>query len=143
MSVSAAVQKLQADVAAERSASQAAIVLLQGLKTQLDAAIAANANGDDGAALADLSASLEDNTSGIAAAVVANTPAATDGSAPAASPAAAPVASGLPPAADGASDLSPLGSNSVAGNTVGGASIDQPVPDGVDPKQGADGTTQP
>jgi len=66
---------LQADVTAEQTVEQSAIKLLGGLKTQLDAAIAANANGDP-TKLADLSSQIEANTAALAAAVTANTPAA-------------------------------------------------------------------
>lgn len=74
----AAITKLQADVAALTTAEQAAAALLQGLKQQLDAALAAAQNA--GAtpaqlqALSDLSASIEAQTAGLAQAVAANTP---------------------------------------------------------------------
>lgn len=60
--------KLTSDVAANRSAVDSAVTLLKGLKDALDAA------GTDPVALAALSASLETETSDLAAAVVANTP---------------------------------------------------------------------
>jgi hypothetical protein len=63
------------DVTQNTSVVKSAEALLTGLKTQLDAAIAANANGDP-TKLAALSAQLEANTSELAAAVAANTPAA-------------------------------------------------------------------
>lgn len=62
---------LQASVANTATVEQSAIVLLQGLKAQLDAA------GTDPVALAALSASLDSGANDLAAAVVANTPAAT------------------------------------------------------------------
>lgn len=63
---------LQADVIAEATVNQSAITLLQGLKAQLDAAIASG----DPAQIQAISDSLEANTAALAAAVTANTPAA-------------------------------------------------------------------
>lgn len=60
---------LKAAVAAETTAVQSAIVLLNGLKTQLDAAIAAN----DPAALKQLSDDLAASTQALSEAVAANT----------------------------------------------------------------------
>lgn len=60
---------LQAAVAAETSADQSAITLLEGLKAALDAA------GTDPVALKVLSDQLASNASALAAAVTANTPA--------------------------------------------------------------------
>ncbi len=60
---------LTADVAAETTVEKSAITLLQGLKAQLDAA------GTDPVKLAALSTQIESNTSALAAAVAANTPA--------------------------------------------------------------------
>lgn len=68
--VMADLTKLTADVAAEVTVDESAITLLQGLKAQLDAA------GTDPVALAALSSSLETEEAKLAAAVVANTPAA-------------------------------------------------------------------
>lgn len=76
----AAITKLQADVAAEKTVEDSAVTLLQGLSAQLAAALAAAANA--GAtpaqlqALTDLSTTLEANTTTLSAAVTANTPAA-------------------------------------------------------------------
>jgi len=67
-----ALSDLQAAVAQETTVSQSAITLLQGLKAQLDALIAA---GNDDPALAALTAQLSTDTSALAAAVSANTPA--------------------------------------------------------------------
>lgn len=67
---------IKQDVTANTTVTGSAVALLTSLKSELDAAIAAQANGDDGAALAALSTSLESNTSALAAAVAANTPAA-------------------------------------------------------------------
>ena|SRR5579859_1342564 len=64
--------QLQNDVASEGNVVQSAITLLQGLKSQLDAAIASN----DPAALDALSQQLEAQTQSLANAVAANTPAA-------------------------------------------------------------------
>jgi hypothetical protein len=66
---------LTAQVTQTNTVAASAITLLQGLKTQLDAAIAAQP-GDDGAALDSLSTSLGTETTALAAAVTANTPAA-------------------------------------------------------------------
>lgn len=74
--VSQQLDTLTSDVASNGTVEQSAVTLLQGLKTELDAAIAAQANGDDGAALTSLSTSLEAQTAALAAAVTANTPAA-------------------------------------------------------------------
>jgi len=62
--------QLTADVAAEDSAVDSAVVLLQGLKAALDAA------GTDPAKLAALSADIQAKTKVLSDAVVANTPAA-------------------------------------------------------------------
>jgi len=64
--------QIQNDVAANGDVVQSAVTLLQGLKAQLDEAIASN----DPAALAELSAALEQQTQSLADAVTANTPAA-------------------------------------------------------------------
>lgn len=71
---------LQAQVAATNTIEASAVVLLQGLKTQLDAAIASN----DPAALTALSDSLGTSNAALAAAITANTPAAPPAPAPAA-----------------------------------------------------------
>lgn len=62
--------QLTADVTANKDTIDSAVTLLQGLKAALDAA------GTDPAKLAELSSQLEANTNALAAAVVANTPAA-------------------------------------------------------------------
>ena len=62
---------LIADVSANSDAIASAIILLQGLKAALDNA------GTDPVRLAELSANLEKSTADLAAAVVANTLAAT------------------------------------------------------------------
>lgn len=71
---------LQADVTAQTAVTQSAVTLLGGLKQQLDDAIAAageaGATPEQLAALTELSSSIEANTSSLAAAVQANTPAA-------------------------------------------------------------------
>lgn len=67
-----AITDLQAAVAAEKTVVDSAVSLLNGLKAQLDAAIAAG----DPAALAALSADLGAQTAALAAAVAADTPAA-------------------------------------------------------------------
>ena len=64
-----AMTDLQASVAAEDTAIASAITLLQGLSAALAAA------GTDPAALAALKADIDKQTSALAAAVVANTPA--------------------------------------------------------------------
>jgi hypothetical protein len=70
--IMAALDDLKAAVTKDTDAENSAITLLQGLKTKLDAAIAAG----DPAALKALSDQLGTNTTALAAAVVANTPAA-------------------------------------------------------------------
>jgi hypothetical protein len=70
--VMSALSDLQAKVAAENTVVDSAIVLLHGLKTQLDEAIV---NGDTGA-LVDLSDEIGAKTQALADAVQANTPAA-------------------------------------------------------------------
>lgn len=64
-----------AAVAAEQTVDASAIALLNGLKTELDAAIAANQGGDD-SQLQALSDQLSTEQAALAAAVTANTPAA-------------------------------------------------------------------
>lgn len=61
--------ELENEIAEDSSAKQSAITLLQTLKTRLDEA------GTDPAKLKELSDSLSASTDGLAAAVVANTPA--------------------------------------------------------------------
>lgn len=61
-----------ADVAAETTVTQSAITLLQGLKAQLDAAIAAG----DLTKVQAIADGIEANTASLSAAVIANTPAA-------------------------------------------------------------------
>lgn len=68
-----ALTDLQAAVTAEDTAIASAITLLNGLKAALDAAIASG----DPAALAALSADIGAQTTALANAVTANTPAAT------------------------------------------------------------------
>jgi predicted alpha/beta hydrolase len=83
----AAIDDLTTQVSAQVTVEQSAITLLNGLKAKLDAAIAAQQAGDDSAELKSLSATLGASASGLAAAVVANTPAAPAAPAPSASPA--------------------------------------------------------
>lgn len=64
---------LKAQVTSNNSTIDSAIQLLQGIKAALDAAIAANNNGNP-QALLDLSASLGTEDAKLAAAIVANTP---------------------------------------------------------------------
>ncbi len=70
--MSGELQTLQTQVAANTSVEQSAITLLQGLKAALDSAIASG----NPAALTDLSHQLATSQTALAAAVVANTPAA-------------------------------------------------------------------
>jgi beta-phosphoglucomutase-like phosphatase (HAD superfamily) len=70
--IMSALTDLQAAVAAENTVIASAITLLNGLKSQLDAAIASG----DPAALTALSADIAGQTAALAAAVTANTPAA-------------------------------------------------------------------
>lgn len=67
---------LTQDVASDTAVEQSAITLLNNLSAQLKAAIASQPT-DDGAALAALSTTLETNQAALAAAITANTPAAT------------------------------------------------------------------
>lgn len=64
--------KLEADVAAEREVIGSAVALLNGLKAKLDEAIA---SGDMSRVVA-VNAEIESQTQALAAAVAANTPAA-------------------------------------------------------------------
>lgn len=66
---------LTAQVAATNTVAASAVTLLQGLSTQLAAAIAARP-ADDGAALTSLAAALSTQSTALAAAITANTPAA-------------------------------------------------------------------
>lgn len=68
-----ALEQLQADVTAEDTVIGSAITLLNGLYAQLQAA------GTDPVALAALSTDIQAKTQALAAAVTANTPAATAG----------------------------------------------------------------
>jgi cell division protein FtsB len=68
--IMADLSKLEADVEQVKTVEASAITLLQGLKAQLDAA------GTDPVKLKALSDQLEASSSDLAAAVVANTPAA-------------------------------------------------------------------
>jgi len=70
--IMATLADLQAAVASESTVVTSAITLLQGLKAQLDAAIATN----NPAALQALSDNIAAQTTALAAAVTANTPAA-------------------------------------------------------------------
>ena len=68
---------LQAQVASSITVQDSAIQLIQGLKSSLDAAIAALNSGDNGAALLALSSNLATEQGSLAAAIAANTPAVT------------------------------------------------------------------
>ena len=80
MALADEIAKLQADVTAETSANQAAITLINGFASQLAAAVAAAAaNGatpDQLAALQALETTISQNSTTLASAVTANTPAA-------------------------------------------------------------------
>lgn len=69
------VDALTAQVQENADAEQSAITLLGNLKTELDAAIASQPT-DDGAALQSLTTKLGTSQAALAAAIVANTPAA-------------------------------------------------------------------
>ncbi len=69
-------EALKAEVTAVETVEDSAIALIGGLKTALDAAIAKQPE-DDGAALTELSNSLEAKKQELAASITANTPAAT------------------------------------------------------------------
>lgn len=71
-----ALTDLQTKVANNTSVINSAVDLIVGLKKSLDDAIAANAAGDNGAALAALSAELGASDAALSEAVTANTPAA-------------------------------------------------------------------
>lgn len=73
---------IEREVSETKDVIQSAVVLLGSLKTKLDEAIAANNDGDDGAALDALAASLDESQQALAAAVAANTPAAPTPEAP-------------------------------------------------------------
>lgn len=75
--MSASLDQLTQDVTNQTTVTQSAITLLGNLKTSLDAAIAANANGDD-SQLTALSQQLEAQQTALTAAITANTPAATE-----------------------------------------------------------------
>lgn len=85
-----ALTDLQTRVASNTTVIESAETLLSGLAAQLEAAIAAQKNGDDGAALQALQAQLSTDDAGLAAAVVANTPAAPPAPAPTPTPTPAP-----------------------------------------------------
>lgn len=71
--MSQAVDDLVAKVAAEDTVIGSAIVMLNGIKAQIDAAVAAALAGDN-SKLTALSADVASNTTALANAVVANTP---------------------------------------------------------------------
>jgi hypothetical protein len=68
--VSAELDRLTSEVAETNTVIDSAILLIQGIKAQLDAAIAAN----DPALLTALSDSLDSQQQALAAAIAANTP---------------------------------------------------------------------
>ena len=72
--MSASLDALTAKVAETKTIAASAVTLLQGLKAALDAAIAANNAGDNGAALDALAADLGSTDAALAAAITANTP---------------------------------------------------------------------
>lgn len=82
--LTAEISALQSDVVAETSVNQSAVTLLQGLSSQLKTALAqaqaAGATPAQLSALNTVSTSLQSNTASLAAAVAANTPAASSGS---------------------------------------------------------------
>ena len=84
--VSANFLALQAQVAQTTTVEGSAVTLIQGLATQLAAAIAANSNGDT-AALPTLQSQLQTSAAALAAAITTNTPAAPTTVAGATSPA--------------------------------------------------------
>lgn len=71
--MSASLDALTAQVAANTTVTHSAVALLSGLSAQLTAAIAASKAGDSGVALDALDAQLKTNTDALAAAVSANT----------------------------------------------------------------------
>lgn len=79
-SVGDALTQLQADVAAETTVDQSVLTLLAGIPAQIAAAVAAataaGATPDQLAAFDTLATSIETNSTSLAAAVTANTPAA-------------------------------------------------------------------
>ena len=72
----AQVDRLTADVTAEKTAEDSAIALLQGLKAQLDAALAAGTPDAVVAQVQQVADAIEQNTASLGAAVAANQPAA-------------------------------------------------------------------
>jgi hypothetical protein len=86
---------LQAQVAQNTSVEESAVILINGLATQLQAAIAANAAGDT-AALPNLQAELAKSATDLAAAITANTPAATPSPAPTPAPSPTPATTATP-----------------------------------------------
>lgn len=70
------VQDLQAAVANDTTVEQSAITLLQGLSAQLKAAIVASATAGDLTAVEAVAQQIDANSTSLAAAVAANTPAA-------------------------------------------------------------------
>jgi len=78
---------LTAKVTALSAACDSAVTLLGSLKTDLDAAILASQNGDNGTALDALSSTIDTETQKLTAAITANTPPASDAPAPEAAPA--------------------------------------------------------
>jgi hypothetical protein len=86
----AALDTLKTEVTEATTVMQSAATLIQGLKSKLDEAIEKLNQGDNGAALEELSASLDTSSNDLAAAISANTPAEPPAPAPAPEPAPAP-----------------------------------------------------
>lgn len=76
--MSATLDKLTQDVTANGDVMTSAATLLGNLSTQLNAAIAANQNGDD-SQLSELATQLETQQAALTSAIAANTPAAPTG----------------------------------------------------------------
>lgn len=102
--IMAKLDNLTANVTENSSAVASAVTLLGNLKSELDAAIAAD---DDGVALQALSDTLGASTRSLAAAVVANTPAAASGAADGATSSAHP--DNAPPPATQPDPAGPVG----------------------------------
>ena len=69
MIMSAQLDALTAEVSSIKSTTAAAVTAIQGLRSQLDAAIAANKAGDNGAALDALTADLKTTEGSLGAAI--------------------------------------------------------------------------
>lgn len=122
-----ALDRLRADVAAENTVIDSAVIMINGISKQIhdavDAAVAAGAKSSDVAALTALADDVEAKSAALSAAVAANT-------APAPAPAPVPAPVTEPVKVLGVDGVTPA-------NTAGATAFDPPVPGAPGPFDGA------